>query len=103
MNLLGRYLEDGRYCPADSRAAWNWYERSAHAGDFRGQFSHAAVLAERGNIEGALQWLECALAIGNLKFLRVSRAALLEAKEPSIRAMSDVYQARINTLLNKAL
>ena len=103
MNLLGRYLEDGRYCPADSRAAWQWYERSAQAGDFRGQFSHAAVLAERGDIEGAVQWLDRAQAIGNLTFLRVSRVALLEANEPAIRAMSEVYQARINTLLNNAL
>ena len=101
MNLLGRYLEDGRYCPADPQAARQWYERSAHAGDFRGQFSHAAVLAERGDIEGALVWLERAQAIGNLKFLRVSRVALLEAKEPAIRAMGEVYQARINELINK--
>ena len=101
MNLLGRYLEDGRYCPADPQAARQWYERSAHAGDFRGQFSHAAVLAERGDVEGALVWLERAQAIGNLKFLRVSHVALLEAKEPAIRAMGEVYQARINELINK--
>ena len=101
MNLLGRYLEDGRYCPADLQTARQWYERSAHAGDFRGQFSHAAVLAEQGNVEGALHWLECALVIGNLNFLRVSRAALLEAKEPAVRAMGELYQTRINTLSSK--
>lgn len=43
MNLLGRYLEDSRYCAQDLKAAWQWYQRSAEGGDFRGQFSHAAV------------------------------------------------------------
>ena len=100
MNLLGRYLEEGVYCPADKKAACFWYERSAMGGDFRGQFSHASVLAESGNIDEALVWFERALAAGNLNFLRVSYLALLEAREPRVRALSDLWQARINSLLN---
>ena len=98
MNLVGRYLEEGVYCPVDKDAACIWYERSARGGDFRGQFSHASVLAEGGNVDDALLWFERALAGGNLNFLRVSLGALLEAREPRIRALSDVWQARINAL-----
>ena len=98
MNLLGRYLEEGVYCPADKKAACFWYERSALGGDFRGQFSHASVLAESGHVDEALLWFERALAQGNLNFLRVSYLALQEAREPRVRAMSDLWQARIHTL-----
>ena len=98
MNLVGRYLEEGVYCPGDKQAAWVRYERSARGGDFRGQFSHASVLAEAGRIDEALTWFERALAGGNLNFLRVSLAALLEARDLRVRAMSEAWQARINTL-----
>ena len=98
MNLVGRYLEEGVYCPGDKQAAWVWYERSARGGDFRGQFSHASVLAEAGRIDEALTWFERALAGGNLTFLRVSLAALLEARDLRVRAMSEAWQARIHTL-----
>ena len=29
MNLVGRYLEDGRFCQRDLEAAVDWYRRSA--------------------------------------------------------------------------
>jgi TPR repeat protein len=98
MNLLGRYLEDGRFCPQDLHAAVDWYRRSAEAGDFRGQFSYAAVLADRGQIDAALQWLRKALAGGNLKFLRVAHKALVAANDPRIRAMAGAYQQRAVSL-----
>ena len=94
MNLLGRYLEEGRCCPVDREAAAQWYRRSAEGGDFRGQFSHAALLAEQGQVEAALDWLGRALAGGNLNFLRVSRQALLQASEPRIRALALAYHQR---------
>ena len=97
MNLLGRYLEDGQYCPKDLEAAVEWYRRSAEAGDFRGQFSYAAVLAHRGQIDAALEWLRKALAHGNLKFLRTAHKALALANEPQIRAMANAYQQRAAT------
>jgi TPR repeat protein len=94
MNLLGRYLEDGRYCEADIPAAHGWYKHSAEAGDFRGQFSHAAVLAEQGLIADAVFWLGTALQGGNLNFLRVSRRILLCATHPDIRAMALDFSRR---------
>jgi TPR repeat protein len=94
MNLLGRYLEEGRVCPADPAAARNWYRRSAEGGDFRGQFSFAAVLTDEGNIEDALLWLHKALAGGNLNFLRVASQALMGATDPRIQALADDYARR---------
>jgi len=94
MNLLGRYLEDGQSCPRDLDAAEAWYRRSAEGGDFRGQFSYAAVLADRGQIDAALEWLREALAGGNLKFLRTAQKALEAANDPQIRAMAEAYKER---------
>jgi TPR repeat protein len=94
MNLLGRYLEEGRVCPADPQAARDWYRRSAFGGDFRGQFSYAALLADEGHIEEALDWLRKALAVGNLNFLRVASKALASATDPSIRALAADYAQR---------
>ena len=94
MNLLGRYLEEGLVCPADPQAAHEWYRRSAEGGDFRGQFSYAAVLADAGRIDEAVDWLQQALAGGNLNFLRVACAALLNATHPRIRELALAYQRR---------
>src|SRR5471030_2380039 len=98
MNLLGRYLEDGRVCSADPLAARDWYQRSALGGDFRGQFSYAALLADEGHIEDALGWLRKALAGGNINFLRVSSESLLDAPHPEIRAMAEPYRQRLAEL-----
>lgn len=94
MNLLGRYLEEGLVGPPDIAAAHEWYRRSAEAGDFRGQFSHASVLAEQGHAEQALTWLKTALAGGNLNFLRVSRQSLLKAAHPVLQALAEDYHQR---------
>ena len=98
MNLLGRYLEDGQYCPRDLETAVECYRRSAEAGDFRGQFSYAAVLADRGQIDAALEWLRKALAAGNSKFLRTAHKALALANDPQIRAMAEAYQGHADQL-----
>lgn len=94
MNLLGRYLEDGVGCEQALPAAHDWYRRSAEGGDFRGQFSHAAVLADQGRIDEAVSWLNAALRIGNLNFLRVSRKTLLETVHPEVRTLALDYHQR---------
>ncbi|KFE58017.1 tetratricopeptide repeat protein [Pseudomonas syringae] len=98
MNLLGRYLEEGRHCPADPSAAFEWYRRSAEGGDFRGQFSHAAVLAGQGQLEQAVAWLKIALENGNLNFLRVARKTLAVAPIPAVRALAADYHRRAASL-----
>ncbi|WP_282358795.1 tetratricopeptide repeat protein [Pseudomonas sp. PS01303] len=94
MNLLGRYLEEGQVCAADPSAARDWYRCSAEGGDFRGQFSFAAVLAGEGRIDEAVVWLEKALAGGNLNFLRVASQALASATDPRIQALAGRYALR---------
>ncbi len=99
MNLLGRYLEEGRHCPQDLPTARDWYRRAAEGGDFRGQFSHAAMLADEGHIDDALGWLRKALDAGNVNFLRVASVSLLNARHPQIRAMADAYKLRLAELV----
>ncbi|MFS2070984.1 tetratricopeptide repeat protein [Pseudomonas sp. CT11-2] len=98
MNLLGRYLEEGESCLADPLAARVWYRRSAEGGDFRGQFSYAALLADEGHVDEALSWLRRALATGNQNFLRVSGEALNNASHPRIREMAGKYNQRASDL-----
>lgn len=94
LNLLGRYLEDGLFCQQDLPAAYDCYRRSAEGGDFRGQFSHAAVLADHGMTDEAIAWLRLALENGNLNFLRVSRLILLSSTQPPIKALALDYHRR---------
>lgn len=94
MNLVGRFHEEGRAVPRDLDLAHQWYRRSAEAGDFRGQFSHATVLAERGDLAGARVWLERALEGGNLNFLRVAREQLAASLPPSLNELTLAYFQR---------
>lgn len=98
MNLLGRYLEEGLHCPLDVSGAQRWYQRSAEAGDFRGQFSHAGVLAAQGQTQEALTWLQRALVAGNENFLRVAGPALEHAEQPEIRSLAIAYRERLAQL-----
>jgi TPR repeat protein len=98
MNLYGRYLELGVECQANPAQAFEWYRRSAEAGDFRGQFSHGAVLASRGEVDQALLWFEEALRIGNANFLRVSGPELAAANDERIRALALRYEVRLGEL-----
>lgn len=94
MNLVGRCYEDGLGVAADPQLAYHWYRRSAEAGDFRGQFSHAAVLIAHGKIDEARHWLSQALQDGNLKFLRVASSALQHAALPVLADITEAYLQR---------
>ncbi|CAI3789767.1 hypothetical protein AHFPHNDE_03471 [Pseudomonas sp. MM227] len=98
MNLVGRYLEQGLVAGADLPRPQVWYMRSAQAGDFRGQFSHAAMLAEEGDVDTALIWLQRALEGGNANFLHSSLKVLEQARQPAIRAMASLYAQRLQAL-----
>lgn len=94
MNLVGRFYEEGLVVPRDAEAAHRWYRRSAEAGDFRGQFSHATVLAEAGDLDGALPWLQRALQGGNLNFLRVAREQLAQSPQQALLQLAYAYGQR---------
>jgi TPR repeat protein len=94
MNLYGRYLEQGiATAPSPARAV-RWYRRAAEAGDFRGMFSLALVLVERGQMAEAGQWLEHARVEGNMNFLR-SALATLQGAGPGLMAFAARYAAEI--------
>lgn len=94
MNLYGRYLEQGiATAPSPARAV-RWYRRSAEAGDFRGMFSLAMVLIERGQMHEAGPWLERARVEGNHNFLRSALATLLGAG-PLLAEHAAAYAAEL--------
>jgi TPR repeat protein len=96
MNLLGRYLEEGRRCRADPSAgsASTGIAARRQAGDFRGQFSYAAVLAERSQIEEASGWYRKAMFGGHAAFLGVAAQTLESAAHPAIQALAQEYKER---------
>jgi len=57
-NFVGSFHEEGTIVPRDMAAAAACYARAAEGGDFRGMFNHARMLAEAGDIDGALRWIE---------------------------------------------
>ncbi|WP_060511390.1 tetratricopeptide repeat protein [Pseudomonas sp. NBRC 111124] len=94
MNLYGRYLEQGiATAPSPARAV-RWYRRSAEAGDFRGMFSLALVLVERGQVAEAVPWLERARVEGNLNFLRAALVTL-QGAGPVFMAFAARYAEEI--------
>ncbi|MEW9681665.1 tetratricopeptide repeat protein [Pseudomonas sp. TE50-2] len=94
MNLYGRYLEQGIATAASPVRAMRWYRRSAEAGDFRGMFSLALVLVERGQIAEAGPWLDRARVEGNLNFLR-SALVTLQGAGPALMAFAARYAEEI--------
>ncbi|MBK3757839.1 tetratricopeptide repeat protein [Stutzerimonas frequens] len=98
MNLTGRCLEDGCGVARDLAAAHAWYARSAEAGDFRGQFSHAAVLLAERQWDAARHWLSRALELGHLKFIETALASLQAAALPPIADIVEAYAQRRDEL-----
>ncbi|WP_455926330.1 tetratricopeptide repeat protein [Pseudomonas putida] len=91
MNLLGRFHHEGVVVPRDEQQAEHWYRLAALAGDFRGQYNHAAVLARRGRVEEACGWLEKALATATPGFLQAAGPVLVASDQAAIRAMGERY------------
>ena len=57
INFVGSFYEDGWVVERDIGVAADHYRRAAEGGDFRGRFNHARMLADAGDIDGALHWL----------------------------------------------
>ena len=92
MNLLGRFHHEGVVVPKDVRLAKAWYQRAAQAGDFRGQYNHAAELVAEGDEAQACVWLERALATATPGFLQAAYPVLLGSASSAIRDMGLRYQ-----------
>lgn len=92
MNLLGRFHHEGVVVPQDVQLAKQWYRRSAEAGDFRGQYNHAAELAQAGDEQQACVWLEQAMTTATPGFLRAAYPVLLASTSSAIQDMGLRYQ-----------
>lgn len=53
INFVGTFHEEGRLTVRDLAKAAECYRRAAEGGDFRGQFNHARLLAEAGDMDEA--------------------------------------------------
>jgi len=88
MHFLGQYYEYGWETPVDPATAFEWYRRSAEGGDFRGQCSHASVLAEQGNVAEAVYWLRLAIKTATPDYLGHLRQALGQSQHEELRALA---------------
>ncbi|MBN3815315.1 sel1 repeat family protein [Paraburkholderia sp. Se-20369] len=86
INLIGGFYEDGWVVAADAELAFDHYRRAAVAGDFRGQFNHARLLAERGRIDEALAWLARVPATATPAFVAKMHAYLAMSPIDAFRA-----------------
>jgi TPR repeat protein len=77
MNHVGSFHEDGWACARDMAEAARWYARAAEGGDFRGAFNYARMLADAGERDEALVWIERAGVWGNNRFRDQARAWLI--------------------------
>lgn len=99
INFVGSFYEDGWVVDRDLAVAAYHYRRAAEGGDFRGRFNHARMLADKGDIDGAIAWLrrvgETAtpafmvkaaswLAASGEERLRSEGAAALNARQPEV-------------------
>lgn len=95
LNLVGRYQEEGLGGLSASRArAFRYYRAAAEGGDFRGQYSYACMLAERGRLDAALMWLRRVPATATPAFLRKAGYELQLSPHESMRQIAREMLAR---------
>jgi len=86
INLIGGFYEDGWVVSVDIDAAFDHYRRAAVAGDFRGQFNYARLLAERGRVDEALVWLARVPTTATPAFIAKMRAYLVSSPLDAFRS-----------------
>jgi len=94
INLVARFLEEGWIGPPDLPGAAAWYRRAAEAGDFRGQYNLASLLAQSGRVAEAVPWFERAGAAGSRDFQRLAADQLLAHPDQALRAVGVTIAAR---------
>ncbi|WP_424629931.1 tetratricopeptide repeat protein [Bradyrhizobium sp. SYSU BS000235] len=94
LNMVGRCYENGWGCTRDPAEAVQWFRRSAEAGDFRGQYSHAQILIEQGRLDDALPWLRLAINQSHIELCREMTKVLSDHPEPRLREMARYADAR---------
>ena len=93
-NFVGSFHEGGWVVKRDMAEAARRYAIAAAGGDFRGQFNHGRMLAEKGEIDEALHWIALAWENGNARFRAQMIDYLVQQGEP--------FRFAIQTLQGKA-
>jgi TPR repeat protein len=86
VNYLGSFHEDGWVVARDLTKAAECYARAAEGGDFRGQFNHARMLAENGEIAAARHWLERCGETATAAFVAKARLWLRRSRWPELES-----------------
>ena len=95
MNLLGGFYEDGWEVQQDRAMARAYYRDAAVGGDFRGQFNYARLLAEEGDLVGALHWLKLVPETATPAFLVKMKAFLVESPVSALREFAATLPDRV--------
>ena len=91
MNIVGRFIEEGWETARDPMLAFDWYRRSAEAGDFRGQFNYASKLAEQGKEIEAAAWLRQCASTATPGFRnKIAQVLLQSAKSPFVKIAAEI-------------
>ncbi len=85
MTKIGRYYEDGLVLEKDADLAFFCYREAALGGDFRGMFSYAGMLAARGQMDEALQWLAKVPLTATPRYKAQAGALLLQSPYEGFR------------------
>jgi len=85
MTKIGRYYEDGLVLEKDADAAFFCYQQAAQGGDFRGMFSYAGMLAARGRMAQALQWLAKVPLTATPRYMAQAGALLMKSPHPALQ------------------
>lgn len=97
LNFVGSFYEDGWVVDANANIALDYYRRAAEGGDFRGQFNYARLLAERGEIDHALRWLQRVPQTATPVFIAKMQRWLAASPMSAFRALGEEIDARIVT------
>lgn len=87
MTKIGHFYEDGRVVAQDNAAAFTWFAGGAQGGDFRGQFNYAGMLAARGQMDEALEWLTKVPLTATPGYKRLAGDQLLRSPHPAFQAV----------------
>jgi len=94
MTKIGRYYEDGVVVAQDLDAAFFCYQEAAQGGDFRGQFNFAGMLAARGRLPEALDWLAQVPLTATPAYLQKIGAVLQQSSHPEFVQIGQQLLAR---------
>ncbi len=94
INLVGRFYEEGWVVETNLDTAFDYYHRSAEAGDFRGQYNYGRMLADRGRVDEGAEWTRRTLDTATPGFIKKMGRALLDSPYPAFREIAQLALQR---------